>query len=191
MSEQSRSVDRDEVVDCADLEEFRVRQSECVVDTAAMEVEAKLAALGLLPTTPADGGLVSPSYSSSCLSAMPPTVVSALLTFLNEHEREMRARQSACAQLERQREQDEGRLEEVKDSVNKVNDDIAFLSRKSGSEFEAFREHLKRHSESTRFVAREIADATRKREKAEMDARRTQMEIDRLLRISKNANIKA
>ncbi|KAL7696094.1 hypothetical protein NQL31_005922 [Lotmaria passim] len=177
--EQASMVDQQRP-EVAEIEEDRVRQSEYVnMNVVALhEMLKKLDCEGVNGPVSSDGTLLT-------MACLPPEIVDALLHYLTQQEEEVRQLDARARLLEEQRIRDAERTEVVEEKTEKLKNTIAALSAKSSADMRDFRAHLQQNANAAKQRQLELLDLTRKREKLELEVRRTQMEVDRLRKISK------
>ncbi|CCW60695.1 unnamed protein product [Phytomonas sp. EM1] len=163
--------------ECAELEETRVRRSECL-NPNVIHLQQRLA--GLDPNSLND--------VAATISNLPSELVDALQKYIDDFEYEAAEMKERIEKLNSQSAQDEGRMRSIAVKIERLKDDIAFLSDQTSADLLAFQEKMKLSSVTAKERNREIAEIRRKRERAEMETRRTKMEIERLRKISKRVH---
>lgn len=169
-----------EVPEYADIEDERVRQSECVNMNVIVlhEMLKRLDCEGPYGPVAADGT----PLTAACL---PPEVVDALVHYLAKQEDDVQHFHARARLVEEQRTRDADRAEALADKTEKLRNVVAGMSAKSSADMREFRTHMQQNANAAKQRQRELVDLTRKREKLELEVKRTQMEADRLRKIAK------
>ncbi|CCW66496.1 unnamed protein product [Phytomonas sp. Hart1] len=165
---------RNNFCECAEFEETRVRRSECL-NPNVIDLQQRLDVLNPDPL----------NDITSAISNLPPELVVAIQKYVDDFECETAEMKGQIEKLKSKRTQDEARTCTITVKIDRLKGDIAFLSEKSSADALAFQNKMKLSCESVKERNRELAEIRRKREKAEMEIRRTEMEIERLRKISK------
>lgn len=163
-----------------DMEEDRVRQSE-YVNMNVVHLHARLQELNLdsIHAVGLEDG--APRASPADL---PTEVASALLDFLDQYAVEMQEAAQQIEGYESDHKKCERRCAQMEELVERLKGKVAYLSEKSSAEFERTRAEAKQEANVCKEIRRALVDTTRKREKLDMDIRRTEMEIDRLRKMT-------
>lgn len=170
-------VERD-CVECAELEDTRVRQSEAVNMQAVLLHERLEALLGSYHTGAA---------GSSVIGTLPTEVLEALSQLLEGYEEEMAEMRSAAHLYESEQARSVAKVASLAGKAEKMRSESSYLSERNSANLKGFREQLKVSSDLAKERNRDLAGLNRKREKAEMDIKRSDMEIERLRKISKRS----
>lgn len=166
--------------ECAEIEDIRVRHSE-YVNMNAVNLQNKLREIpGLNAFSLPDGTPLS-------ATSLPPEVIEALLRYIEAEEAETAEFQKSEAAYTAQREHDEARIAVLGEKIERVKSEVVYLSERSSADFQEFRNAMRQSEAAAKERTRFLADITRKREKAEMDARRLDIEMERLRSIGKRA----
>lgn len=169
-----------ETPEYADIEEERVRQSECV-NMNVVALHEMLHHIGC----DAAHGLVSADGAPLSAACLPPEMVDALLHYLMQHEEEVQQIVARGRLLDEQRTRDSDRAEALYDKTEKLRNAVAAMSAKSSADMRDYRTHVQQSASAAKQRQRDLIDLTRKREKVELEVKRTQMETDRLRKIAK------
>ncbi|KPA82378.1 hypothetical protein ABB37_03458 [Leptomonas pyrrhocoris] len=177
--EQVSAVDQQRPED-ADIEEDRVRQSE-YVNMNVVELHK------ILRRFDADGvhGPVTADGTPLPAACLPPETVDALLSYLTLQEEDIQQLYARARLLDEQRTRDTDRAEVLTEKTEKLKNAVAAMSAKSSADMREFHNHLQQSASEAKQRQRELVDLTRKREKLELEVKRTQMEADRLRKIAK------
>lgn len=163
--------------ECADLEEDRVRQSECV-NMNVVALHESLRRLGY-------GDLAGGGVATMSAARLPPEMVDALWRYLARQEEDIVQLNARAQLLDEQRARDTERAEVLHERTEKVKNAVASMSAKSSADMKEFREHMQQNANAAKQRQRELVDLTRKREKLEHELKRAHMQADRLRKIAK------
>ncbi|GET92363.1 hypothetical protein, conserved [Leishmania tarentolae] len=185
-AERGSKVDRP-LPEYADAEEDdRVRQSECV-NMNVVALQEMLRQLGCADDSGGRGAHnASGAFTSLSASCLPPEIVDALLHYLVRLQEELRQLGARAQLLDEQRERDTQKAELLHERTERLKNAVAGMSAKSSAEMKEFREYLQQNASANKQSQRELVDLTRKREKLELEVKRTRMEMDRLRKIAKH-----
>lgn len=165
-------------VEVADIEEPRARQSE-LVNLQAVQLYHKLVDF-LGPQLASPGSLAT-------VTSLPPAIVEALEEYLEQFKAEMEEMQVSAAKLKEEKERSLAKAKAYSEKAERVRCETTYFSEKYSASLKSFREQLKQSGEMAKERNRELAAINRKREKAEMDIKRTDMELQRLRKVFKHA----
>ncbi|KPI85923.1 hypothetical protein ABL78_5007 [Leptomonas seymouri] len=177
--EQVSMVDQ-QLPENAEVEEERVRQSE-YVNMNVVDLQEMLQRLGCDVVS----GLVTADGTPLSASCLPPEIVDALLQYLTKQEEEIQQLNARAHLLDVQRTRDTDRAEALMEKTERLKNTVAAMSAKSSADMRDFHTHLQQNANAAKQRQRELVDLTRKREKLELEVKRTQMEADRLRKIAK------
>lgn len=180
--EQGFSVDHT-IGEYAEMEEdARARHSECM-SLSVIHLHEKLAQLQFGRN--ASASLVEPDGAALTVACLPPEVVDMVLLYVTQAEAEIKQAESSAEELDAQTAATQGKTESLKEKIERLKSSVAAMSAKSSAEMNSFREVLRQNADASKQRQRDQIDLVRKREKLESELKRTEIEIERLRKISK------